>query len=124
MTDASPTLSISLRTQQGSGGETVVTAMGELDLATVELVRDELLPAVDRGTVILDLAGVTFCDSSGLRMLVEAHRRAKARGTCLRLAALTTPVRRLLEITRADQVFAVFPDVDSALTDALAQTLT
>lgn len=113
MTDDTPTLTI--ETHQGSDGETVLRVVGDIDLSSTDQLRAELLPALEHGTVVLDLAGVGFCDSSGLRVLLEADRRAKAHGTALRLAGPTAPVERLLQLTKAGDVLGVFPDVDSAL---------
>ena len=48
---------------------------------------------------MLDLPGVTFIDSSGLRVLVEAHQLRIERGTRLVLRAPSAPVQRLLEIS-------------------------
>ena len=113
MTDRDPTLT--LKAHQGAGGKTVLQVVGDIDLVSTDYLRAELLSAVEHGTVVLDLDGVAFCDSSGLRVLLEAARRAKTHGAAFLLAAPTAPVERLLDLTRADQVLEVFPDVASAL---------
>jgi anti-sigma B factor antagonist len=113
VTDEAPTLT--LKAHQDAGGKTVLQVIGDIDLVSTDYLRTELLSAVEHGTVVLDLDGVAFCDSSGLRVLLEAARRAKTYGAAFRLAAPTAPVERLLDLTRADQVLEVFPDVDSAL---------
>lgn len=97
-----------------AAAEAALRGLG-IDLVSTDYLRTELLSAVEHGTVVLDLDGVAFCDSSGLRVLLEAARRAKTYGAAFRLAAPSAPVERLLDLTRADQVLEVFPDVDSAL---------
>lgn len=53
---------------------------------------------------MLDLAGVSLCDSVGLNGLLGAWRQADAAGAVLVLACVPGPVRRLLELIGADQV--------------------
>ncbi|MFD7989747.1 STAS domain-containing protein [Kitasatospora indigofera] len=62
------------------------------------------------GELMVDLAAVTFCDSIGLRALLQARIEAERRGTTLRLANPTKAVARVLEITGTDRVFAVDRD--------------
>ncbi|MFI1727408.1 STAS domain-containing protein [Streptomyces sp. NPDC020489] len=57
---------------------------------------------------MLDLAGVSFCDSAGLDVLLGAPRQADAIGAMLVLARVPEPVRGVLELTGADQVLRVF----------------
>jgi anti-sigma B factor antagonist len=112
-------LSESRRLEVGStparDGFTVISASGEIDLVSVHEFRDELRGALERGPVVVDLHGVEFCDSAGLRTLVEAHRHAEARSTALRIAAPSAAVTRILELSGADTVLAVFSDIDAAL---------
>jgi len=78
------------------GARSVVTARGELDLA----VRDELraLLAPLTGVVTLDLAEVTFLDSSTIGVLVGVHNRLAADGGALRLRSPQDMPRRALEL--------------------------
>ena len=73
---------------------------GEIDAHAVISLATYLdpLPGTS-GDVVIDLSGVMFVDSSGLRVLVEAHQRAEAEGRRLVLSGSTRPVLRLLEIT-------------------------
>lgn len=114
MTDqTAPTLSVSAHSP--SAGTTVVVAVGDVDLASADYLRGELLPAIERGTTVLDLGGVEFCDSSGLRVIMEMDRKARGTGASFRVAAPTAPVARLLGLTKAHEVLEVFPDVETAL---------
>lgn len=83
-------------------GETVVAVAGELDLATAPLLGDIVDGLRDPGleTVVLDLADVEFCDSSGLSVLVRSHREAEERGVRIVVRSPSPAVRCLLEITR------------------------
>ena len=76
---------------------TGLAASGEIDAHTAPA----LASAIDAAgpDVELDLAGVEFVDSSGLRVLIDAHQRLAEAGGALRITALSDPVRRLLEIS-------------------------
>jgi anti-sigma B factor antagonist len=101
-----------LQTQRASGDfSTVITASGELDLAEADGLRDELVHTLGEGMVILDMRQVTFCDSAGLRALLQAHHARPAR---FRIAAPSTAVVRVLRLAGADTVIPVFPDLESA----------
>ncbi len=65
-------------------------------------------------TVILDLAGLEFIDSSGLAALVRARQHARRAGRDLLLAAPQQQVLRMLAITRLIDVFAVHASVHEA----------
>ncbi|MBA9002289.1 STAS domain-containing protein [Thermomonospora cellulosilytica] len=99
-------------------GHAVVTATGELDLYTAPRLQNELTALVrDRAErVVVDLGGVGFCDSTGLNVLLAAHRDLTAQGGSLALAAPTPTVRRILQVTGLDTVFTVLdavPALDS-----------
>jgi anti-anti-sigma factor len=78
---------------------------GELDLLTVPQLRDALSNAGDRSRdLVLDFAGVSFVDSSGLGLLLATARATQERGAALVLRAPTPTVRRLLGIAIPDGV--------------------
>jgi anti-anti-sigma factor len=83
----------------------VVTLFGDLDVFAAVDARAHLDEAINRGVahsvavVIVDTAGLGFCDSTGLSVLVRAHDDAQRRGVRLGLRNLAPPLRNLLEIT-------------------------
>ena len=96
----------------------VLTAKGDLDLASAERLRRELdrwLTGVE--TVVVDCAGVLFVDSTGLRALLEASAKAAESGVRFRLAAVPPPVARVLELAGVARMFTVRGDVAAALAD-------
>jgi len=99
------------------GGATVVQAVGDLDFTSINRLRAVLLPLVAKGTVVLDAAGVSFCDSAGLHAILQAHRDARAHGTAFRVAAPPGPLTRVMELSGALQLLTVFPDAQAALAD-------
>ncbi|MEU4688741.1 STAS domain-containing protein [Actinoplanes sp. NPDC023714] len=74
---------------------------GELDLATADQVEEQVNRALDDGArrLVLDVAGLTFCDSSGIDMFLNAHAGAAARGAELRVSRPRGIVRRSLDVT-------------------------
>ena len=97
-------------------GAVVVRLAGELDLYNAQAVRDELLAAAGRSPdrLVVDLSEVTFIDSTGLGVLIEARTRLENRRAFL-LAAPGLETRRALEISGLDRHFAVHESLDDAL---------
>lgn len=98
-------------------GSTVIEADGEIDMATAPRLREELLTAVKNAVTVLDASSVSFCDSTGLRVLAEAHHAARELRTSLRLAAPSPAVMRVLALAGCLSVFHIYPDTDTALED-------
>jgi anti-sigma B factor antagonist len=86
-----------------AGDAIVVTPTGEIDLVTVPEVRSTLGQAADAARrVVLDLRQVTFMDSSGLRLLVEAQQLAEQDGFTLAVVRGPASLERLFEVTGLD----------------------
>ncbi len=108
-----PSAALSARVHDGY---TIVAISGDMDIASVPMLREQLLrlPRPRAGRMVIDLSGVTFCDASGLAMLVGASRRADLLGGVLRLAAPTPLVATLLRLTGLDSRFETFATVPEA----------
>lgn len=103
-------LKVSSRSQ---GDHTVVAVSGEIDLYTAPRLHSELAAAVmgdGPAQVIVDMAGVDFCDSTGMNVLLAALRRARERGGDLVLAGPRPAVRKILQVTGLESVFTVRDD--------------
>lgn len=96
-------------------GWTAVLVGGDLDLATAPRLRERLRSVHAEGHrhLLIDLAGVGFCDSTGLGVLVGAARRARSDGGDVELSGLTPGLVRLFEVTRLDRAFVVHADLDA-----------
>jgi len=86
---------------ESSGDRTLVTLSGELDAATASFLYDKLsdLEVQDAHNVVLDLAQVTFMDSTGLAVIVTEHKRMRHSDGTLTIFSPPSSVRRLFEIT-------------------------
>jgi anti-sigma B factor antagonist len=98
-------------------GWSVVSLSGEIDMATSPELRGRLHALLGEGkaTIVIDLDGVGFLDSTALGVLVGTMKRARAAGGDVRLVCTQPRVAKVLEITRLDQAFATFTSVDGAL---------
>jgi anti-sigma B factor antagonist len=79
---------------------------GEIDAHTAPTLA-EAIDSSDVSELEVDLSAVEFVDSSGLRVLIDAHQRADADGRVLRLARPSAAVRRLFEISGVDDYLHV-----------------
>jgi anti-anti-sigma factor len=88
------------RSQEKNGVVTIALS-GELDMATVPILTDNLAPFEGNGvsTIVLDLQDLTFIDSSGLLAFVDARRRAVINGHRLVMSGASPAARRLFELT-------------------------
>jgi anti-sigma B factor antagonist len=95
----------------------VLPLEGEIDLHVSPEVAASLrtLIATKPKQVVVDLSRVTYLDSSGLAVLIEGMQKLQEYGGKFALAGVQESVQHILEIARLDQVFQIFPDVDSAL---------
>lgn len=99
-------------------GVLVVALEGDVDLESSPHARRVLLDAVGRGrSVLVDLSGVGYLDSSGVASLVEAFQQARRGRSDFALACVTETTRRVLELARLDRVFRIFASLDEGLGD-------
>lgn len=97
-------------------GVPVVSVSGEIDVATAPPLRDRLqaLTASGRTTVVVDLLGVTFLDSTALGVLVGALKRCRESGGELPLVIAEPRILKVFEITGLTGVFSIHESVDGA----------
>ena len=82
-----------------------VRLSGEVDLAAVEAIETTLRPLEERcRTLILDLSGVTFLDSTGLRAIVSADARARKSGFELKIVRGPERVQKILYLAGLDKI--------------------
>ena len=85
-------------------GGVVVAPKGEIDLSTVDEVRRAIEQSHDSASsLVIDLSGVGFLDTSGLRLVVEQNNRARDLGYALELIPGPPPVQRVFQIAGLDQ---------------------
>jgi anti-anti-sigma factor len=92
------------------GTETVLALRGDLDPATAPQLEEAIAAAAEADAVeriVLDLAGLSFLDSSGLRTFVTARESLAGDGILLALRRPTANVVRLLDVTGLGEIIDV-----------------
>jgi anti-anti-sigma factor len=105
-------------TARESAGEpyTLVAVAGEADITN----RDDMRAVLDAEvvlrppTLILDLSGLRFMDSSALHVILQANRALDRQGGVMALVAPQEAVAKMLKLTTADRLIPVFPTVAEA----------
>jgi anti-sigma B factor antagonist len=102
-------------TTQDSGARVTISLKGELDLSSVGKVQEELrrVEAEEPALLVLDLANLTFLDSTGLRAVVTADERARERGRRLVVVRGPDAVQRVFTITRLEERLEMVDDASS-----------
>jgi anti-sigma B factor antagonist len=94
----------------------VVAVVGDVDMNTVPELEEQLVAATRADVpLVLDLAGVTFLDSTGLSALVRCHERGQRDGTGFRVVVASRTVSRPLALTSLDSLLDVYPTLEAAL---------
>ena len=95
----------------------VVALPAEIDMASADRVSQQLGAAFAPGvkTIIADMTATRFCDSSGISVLVRAHKQAAANRTQLRLVVHSTVVLRSLRLVQMDSLVPIYPTLSQAL---------
>lgn len=98
----------------------VATPLGRIDHASAELFKAALAPLLDacaagRGRIVLDLAGVDYISSVGLRVLMLAARQVKDQRGEMVIAGMQPVVKEIFEISRFNFLFGSFSTVREAV---------
>ena len=95
---------------------TVITVRGELDLATAPRLKWPLVDAIDSGRdrLVVDLADVTFMDSTALGVLIGA-RRSLGPTAHMAIICANADVLKIFEISGLDVAFRIFPNCNEGL---------
>ncbi|MEU4247067.1 STAS domain-containing protein [Amycolatopsis sp. NPDC026612] len=99
-----------------SGTGPVITVEGELDVATAPRLRAGIAALVlERGQLlVVDLAGVTFCDSSGISALIAARNVAEAAGAGVALVAVPARLSRTFGLIGLAGFFPTYASAEDA----------
>lgn len=98
----------------------VLSPTGRLDHDNCEGFREELAPHLDRAAsestpIVLDLSGLEYVSSAGLRCFMLAAKQAKAQNSRIVIASMQPVVSEIFRIARFNLVFEAYPKVRDAL---------
>jgi anti-sigma B factor antagonist len=98
-------------------GVTVMTCTGRLNMVAAPTLRSNVRNAVADGNprVVVDLAGTSFIDSSGLGALISGLKETRQAGGDLRIAGAGQQVLTVLRLTNLDKVLRPYPAVKDAI---------
>ena len=106
----------------------VIAPAGRIDQANADAFKAALAPHLEQCTkdgdrLVLDLSGLDYISSAGLRVLMLAAKQSKAQSGTLMLSGLQPLVREIFEISRFTLLFDIAPSVREALGRASASAL-
>lgn len=96
----------------------IVRVVGELDLAAADEFRQETDLAIEKqcsNNIILNLAGVSFIDSSGLGVILGRYKKIAMRGGKMAIVGAPVQVRRILELSGVLGISRAYENEDEAL---------
>jgi anti-sigma B factor antagonist len=110
--------SVQLSVSETSAGNVPILAVtGEVDVYSAPALKDKIGELIQSGktTLIVDLSGVAFLDSTGLGALVEARAATTEAGGSLPIVCGQDRILKLFTITGLDGVFTIHPNVGAAV---------
>lgn len=104
-------------TKTKMGAVLVVELIGRLDASTTPAVEQDLIGAIDGGEkwLLLDLTGMDYVSSIGLRIFVLAAKRLKTAGGGARFCGVREPVQRIFDMAGLSLRMEIFPTREAAL---------
>ena len=105
--------------EQSDGAVRVVSVSGDIDVATAPALRERLSAQIAEGssTIVVDLLGVSFLDSTALGVLIGALKRCREAGGDLTLVIAEPRILKVFEITGLTEVFTITDSLAGALPD-------
>lgn len=99
------------------GAAAVITVRGRLDTMSAPELEQKLTEWISGGSIrlILDLAGLEYISSAGLRILLSAAKKASAQGGFLSCCALQGIVRKVFDVSDFSRILPVYDTLDEAL---------
>jgi len=103
-------------TTRSVGEVTVIDLSGRLELGEGSvLLRETLQKSADGAKILVNLADVSFIDTSGIGELVSGHTRAQNAGGNLKLTGVPKHVEKLFQMTGLDRIFDIYDNDADAI---------
>lgn len=103
---------------RNEGGVTIISPKGKITIGVGDVaLREAVYEALEAGArnILLDLAGVTTIDSSGIGEMVNVNKTVAERGGKLRLVGMPPKVADMLQMTHLIMVFDTFDNLEEAI---------
>jgi anti-sigma B factor antagonist len=103
----------------------LIHVSGDIDLRNALTLWCDLRALLERGRpVVVSLRGIRYMDSSGIKVLVEAHRYSTRSGQRFALAEPPKPLRRAIDVLELEKVIPIYPSVEAAVGQMLVYSKT
>ena len=98
----------------------VLDVVGEIDIYTTPQFKEAVSAAINENkpAIVINMDKVTYMDSSGFGTLLSATKRLRPLDGALYLSGCNEAIQRMLQITRLNTIFGVYPSEDEALSAA------
>jgi len=108
---------LTVTTEHLPGSVTVLTLTGEIDRDSSLVLAEAAEPVLDDDgrRLVIDLSGVTFCDSAGVNLMFRLHRRLAGRDGAASVAGARDFVLRTLTVVNFSRMVAMHPTVSDAI---------
>ena len=95
----------------------LITPFGDIDLSQSDHLRQVIKKTIESMTqkIVVDLSHVQYMDSSGVATLIEGLQLARTSGRELVLCSLTQSVEAVIQLSKLDQIFDIFPSKELAI---------
>lgn len=102
-------------------GMPILDVTGEIDIYTTPQFKEAVSAAIDEGRphILINMAQVTYMDSSGFGTLLSATKRLRPLNGALYLVGCNEAINRMLQITRLNTIFGAYTTEDEAVAAAL-----
>ncbi len=102
------------------GDVPVLDVIGEIDIYTTPQFKEAVSAAIDENkpAIVINMAQVTYMDSSGFGTLLSATKRLRPLDGALYLSGCNEAIQRMLQITRLNTIFGVYPTEEEAVAAA------
>lgn len=100
-----------------AGGLPVIELEGEIDLSTSPVFKEKVYEIIDSGknSIIVDLNGLDFMDSTGLGVLVGALKKTRMEGGDIKLICDKSNIIKVFTLTGLDKVFCIYDNLQRCL---------
>jgi anti-sigma B factor antagonist len=98
-------------------GMRVLDVRGEIDVYTAPQFKEAVNDVLESGQkhLLINMAGVTYMDSSGFGALLSATKRLRPQGGSVTLIKCNSAIDRILRITKLNTIFGTYDNLDEAL---------
>lgn len=103
----------------------VLALAGEIDMHTAPALRDQIFALIeeDRLPLVVDLTGISFCDSAGVNIAAAATKHAACHGVVLAVVGLRPRVDKIFRMTGMDRLIPTYATLPEAAFDLIKTSL-